>query len=173
MLQYFVLQHVRDDRRLEILLCIALRLAASRLNPYLPLMPSFDDIRADFEFLDEWDDRYKYLIDLGRNLEPYPEEHRDDAHKVRGCASQVWLHDSRENGVIRFKGDSDAHIVKGLVALMIALYSGKTPQEILATDTQAELAPFDLTDHLTPQRSNGLVSMVKRIRDIAGEETAA
>ena len=136
-------------------------------------MPSFEDIRADFEFLDAWDDRYKYLIDLGRNLEPYPEAHRDDAHKVRGCASQVWLYDARENGVIAFKGDSDAHIVKGLVALLIALYSGKTPQEILATDTEAELAPFDLTDHLTPQRSNGLVSMVKRIRDIASEEAAA
>ncbi|MEO1243272.1 MAG: SufE family protein [Pseudomonadota bacterium] len=136
-------------------------------------MPDFADIRADFEFLDEWDDRYKYIIDLGRNLAPYPEAFRDEDHKVRGCASQVWLHDSRENGVINLAGDSDAHIVKGLVALLISLYTGKTPAEILAIDTNAELAPFDLKDHLTPQRSNGLASMVKRIRAIAAEENAA
>ncbi|MEO1250882.1 MAG: SufE family protein [Pseudomonadota bacterium] len=135
-------------------------------------MASFDDIRADFEFLDEWDDRYKYLIDLGRNLAPYPEAHRDEAHKVRGCASQVWLHAARKNGAISFAGDSDAHIVKGLVALLLALYSGKSADDILATDPQAALAPFDLQDHLTPQRSNGLASMIKRIREIAGETAA-
>lgn len=138
---------------------------------YLPVMPTFDDIRADFEFLDEWDDRYKYLIDLGRNLEPYPEERRDDAHKVRGCASQVWLaHDAeKRNGeeTLHFRADSDAHIVKGLVALLIALYAGKTPKEIAQTDAFAELKPFDLQDHLTPQRSNGLAAMVKRINEIA------
>lgn len=130
-------------------------------------MQSFDDIRADFEFLDEWDERYKYIIDLGRDLAPYPEAFRDDAHKVRGCASQVWLHASRDGDAITLEGDSDAHIVKGLVALLIALYSGKSPQAILDIDPEAALAPFDLKDHLTPQRSNGLVSMVKRIRDIA------
>ncbi len=130
-------------------------------------MPDFDDIASDFTFLDEWDERYKYLIDLGRDLAPYPEEFRDEAHKVRGCASQVWLHPSHEGGVIRFAGDSDAHIVKGLVALLLALYSGKAPDEILKIDTEAALAPFDLTDHLTPQRSNGLFSMIKRIREIA------
>lgn len=133
-------------------------------------MPSFDDIAADFTFLDEWDERYKYLIDLGRGLTPYPEEFRDEAHKVRGCASQVWLHPSVENGVIRFAGDSDAHIVKGLVALLLALYSGKSAQEMLAIDAQEALAPFDLTDHLTPQRSNGLHSMIKRIREIAAAQ---
>lgn len=133
-------------------------------------MASFEDIRSDFEFLDEWDDRYKYLIDLGRNLEPYPEAHRDDAHKVRGCASQVWLHAEHENGAIFLKGDSDAHIVKGLVALLLALFSGKPPQEMLSIDPEAELKPFDLTDHLTPQRSNGLHSMIKRIREIASEQ---
>ena len=130
-------------------------------------MQSFDDIRADFEFLDEWDERYKYLIDLGRGLAPYPEDKRDDAHKVRGCASQVWLNPREENGALYFDGDSDAHIVKGLVALLISLYSGKPPQEISAIDPQAALAPFDLQDHLTPQRSNGLNSMVARIRAIA------
>jgi cysteine desulfuration protein SufE len=133
-------------------------------------MPGFDDIASDFAFLDEWDERYKYLIELGRTLAPYPEEFRDDAHKVRGCASQVWLHPSTENGRINFAGDSDAHIVKGLVALLLALYSGKTRQEMLAVDPQAALAPFDLNDHLTPQRSNGLHSMISRIREIAGAQ---
>lgn len=135
-------------------------------------MTGFDDIAGDFAFLDEWDERYKYLIDLGRNLAPYPEEFRDEAHKVRGCASQVWLHAARDGGAIVLKGDSDAHIVKGLVALMIALYSGKTPAEMLAVDPHAALAPFDLEGHLTPQRSNGLASMIVRIREIAGEEKA-
>ena len=136
-------------------------------------MTAFDDIQADFDFLDDWDDRYKYLIDLGRALAPYPEPMRDDAHKVRGCASQVWLHASRENGALHFQGDSDAHIVKGLVALLIALYGGKSADDILKLDPEAALAPFDLTDHLTPQRSNGLASMVKRIREIASEEAAS
>ncbi len=130
-------------------------------------MASFDDIAGDFAFLDEWDDRYKYLIDLGRNLEPYPEAVRDEAHKVRGCASQVWLDAERDGDAITLKGDSDAHIVKGLVALLIALYSGKSAEDILAIDPEAALAPFDLKDHLTPQRSNGLYSMIKRIRAIA------
>ena len=132
-------------------------------------MTAFEQIREDFEFLDEWDDRYKYLIDLGRNLAPYPEEFRDDRHKVRGCASQVWLHAAPRDGAITLCGDSDAHIVKGLVALLIALYSGKTPREMREIDPQAALAPFDLKDHLTPQRSNGLHSMVNRIRAIAAE----
>ncbi|HBK92869.1 MAG TPA: cysteine desulfuration protein SufE [Parvularcula sp.] len=130
-------------------------------------MLGFDDILADFAFLDDWDDRYKYLIDLGRALPPYPEERRDDAHKVRGCASQVWLDAQMENGVLHFRGDSDAHIVKGLVGVLLALYSGKTPDEIVATDAARALAPLDLSAHLTPQRSNGLASMAARIRAIA------
>ncbi len=130
-------------------------------------MPSFDEILSDFAFLDDWDDRYKYLIDLGRALPPYPEEKRDDAHKVRGCASQVWLDARLENGLLHFRGDSDAHIVKGLVGVLLALYSGKGPQEIVATDAAAALAPLDLSAHLTPQRSNGLHSMTARIRAIA------
>ena len=130
-------------------------------------MTRFDDIAADFEFLDDWDDRYKYIIDLGRTLAAFPDEYRDDHHKVRGCASQVWLHAVEDGRSIRLLGDSDAHIVKGLVALLIALYSGKTRQEIIDTDPVAALASFDLDAHLTPQRSNGLHSMVNRIREIA------
>ena len=130
-------------------------------------MTSFNDIRSDFEFLDDWDERYKYIIDLGRALPPYPEDRRDDAHKVRGCASQVWLHAEPKDGRVVLQGDSDAHIVKGLVALLIALYSGKSPEEMRAVDPAGALAPFDLHDHLTPQRSNGLHSMIKRIQAIA------
>jgi len=135
-------------------------------------MPSFDDILADFAFLDDWDDRYKYLIDLGRALDPYPEGKRNDAHKVKGCASQVWLDVERKNGSLTMRGDSDAHIVKGLVALLIALYSGKSPAEILSIDAEEALAPLDLTAHLTPQRSNGISSMITRIRAIASEASA-
>lgn len=134
-------------------------------------MVLFDDIVADFAFLDDWDDRYKYLIDLGRALPPYPEEKRDDARKVRGCASQVWLDPRRVDGRIELAGDSDAHIVKGLVAVLLALYSGRTPDDILKVDAAAALAPLDLAAHLTPQRSNGLASMVKRVRAIAAGET--
>ena len=133
-------------------------------------MTSFEDIAADFEFLDDWDDRYKYLIDLGRNLAPYPEESRDEAHKVKGCASQVWLAPEMTDGadpVVSLKGDSDAHIVRGLVAVLIALYSGRRASEIAAIDARAALRRLDLEGHLTPQRSNGLASMTARIRDIA------
>ncbi len=130
-------------------------------------MPRFDDIVADFAFLDDWDDRFKFLIELGRALPPYPDEKRDDAHKVRGCASQVWLDAAVDAGRIAFTGDSDAHIVKGLAAVLLALYSGKTAAEILATDAGAALAPLDLSAHLTPQRSNGLASMAARMRAIA------
>ena len=129
-------------------------------------MMNFEDIAADFAFLDDWDDRYKYLIDLGRALPPFDEAKRDEAHKVKGCASQVWLDVEERGGALHLAGDSDAHIVKGLVALLIALYSGKTPAEILALDAPGALAPLDLTDHLTPQRSNGLASMIARIRAI-------
>lgn len=148
-------------------------LAAGAAAAYFRDMMSFDDIVADFAFLDDWDERYKYLIDLGRALPPYPEEKRDDAHKVRGCASQVWLDPRRVDGKLTFAGDSDAHIVKGLVALLIALFSEKTPEEILAVDAEAALRPLDLSAHLTPQRSNGLASMVARIRAIASEAAAS
>lgn len=134
-------------------------------------MPSFADIAADFAFLEDWDERYKYLIDLGRALPPYPEEKRDAAHKVRGCASQVWLAPSkaRRDGrdILVFAGDSDAHIVKGLVALLLHLYTDKTPAEIAALDARAALEPLCLDGHLTPQRSNGLAAMIARIGQIA------
>lgn len=134
---------------------------------------SIQTIRDDFSFLDEWEDRYRYVIELGEALPPFPDSARDEVHKVRGCVSQVWLLTDREAGedpVIRFQGDSDAHIVRGLVAIMLALFSGRRASEILATDAEELLRSLGLDEHLTPQRANGLRSMVKRIKQDA--ETA-
>ena len=122
-------------------------------------------ILDDLTFLDEWDERYRYLIDLGRGLPPLPAAAYCDANKVQGCASQVWLTMARDaHGTMTIAGDSDALIVKGLVALVIAIFSGRTPEEIRATDAQAIFAAIGLGDHLTAQRSNGLASMVARIK---------
>lgn len=130
-------------------------------------MTKIDAIRDDFTFLEDWEDRYRYVIELGGELEAYPEEFRDDVHKVPGCVSQVWLHTTRSSGQdphLTFLGDSDAHIVRGLVAIMIALYSGRRASEIVAIDAEETLRALGLDEHLTPQRANGLRSMVKRIR---------
>jgi cysteine desulfuration protein SufE len=130
--------------------------------------PAIAKIADDFAFLDEWEDRYRYLIELGRTLQPLPAEAHNAENKVQGCASQVWLEKSvtDEDGTVRlsFLGDSDALIVRGLVAIVIALYSGRTPAEILATDAEALFLELGLKEHLSPQRSNGLRSMVGRIR---------
>lgn len=130
---------------------------------------AIDEIIDNFALLDEWDDRYRYLIELGRTLLPLPEDARNAANKVQGCASQVWLATSvRPNGaegpVLAFEGDSDAHIVRGLIAVLFALYSGKPAREILSTDAVALFERLGLREHLTPQRSNGFRSMVERIR---------
>ena len=129
------------------------------------------DIRSDFALLDEWEDRYRYVIELGRSLPPLDESARTDANKVRGCTSQVWLTtevvppaDGTGQPRLRFQGDSDAHIVRGLVAILFAIYQNKTPDEILTTDARGILAELGLHEHLTPQRSNGFASMVERIR---------
>ncbi|HEX7075843.1 MAG TPA: SufE family protein [Hyphomicrobiaceae bacterium] len=129
------------------------------------------DIRSDFALLDEWEDRYRYVIELGRSLPPLDESARTDANKVRGCTSQVWLitevvppADGTGQPRLRFQGDSDAHIVRGLVAILFSIYQNKTPEEILAIDARGILAELGLQEHLTPQRSNGFASMVERIR---------
>jgi cysteine desulfuration protein SufE len=131
-------------------------------------MPAdIQSIIDDFAFLDDWEDRYRYVIDLGRDLPPFPDADRTEENRVPGCVSQVWLTTQRGEGadpVIAFSGDSDAHIVRGLVALMLALYSGHKASEIVATDAEALLSKLGLDEHLTPQRSNGLRSMVRRIR---------
>ncbi len=128
---------------------------------------SIQTIRDDFAFLDDWEDRYRYVIELGETLPPFPDHARDDAHRVQGCVSQVWLLTERGEGadpIVRFQGDSDAHIVRGLVAILLALYSGQRASEILAVDAEAVLRSLGLDEHLTPQRANGLRSMVKRIK---------
>jgi cysteine desulfuration protein SufE len=137
-------------------------------DPSAPLT-SIETIRADFAFLDEWEDRYRYVIELGRTLEPLAEADHNDANKVRGCVSQVWLlreprHDAAGRAVSHYRGDSDSHLVRGLVAIAIALYSDHTPQEILATDAFATFRELGLEQHLTPQRSNGVRAMIERIR---------
>ena len=127
---------------------------------------SIAGIATDFELLDDWEDKYRYVIELGRALPPLPEAARTDANKVRGCASQVWLLTKIDplTKVMTFQGDSDAHIVKGLVAILLTMLSGKTAAEIVASDPLAVFAKLGLKDHLTPQRSNGLASMVARIK---------
>lgn len=133
---------------------------------------SFDEIRENFALLDEWEDRYRYLIELGRDLAPLPDALKSDATKVRGCASQVWLVSRKrtdDDGTVRmsFEGESDAHIVQGLIAVLLAIHDGQTPQEVLATNTDARFADLGLKEHLTPQRSNGLASMIARLRSDA------
>ncbi|MBO6893633.1 MAG: SufE family protein [Roseibium sp.] len=133
---------------------------------------AFSEILETFEFLDDWEDRYKYLIDLGKELPPLSDAERVDANKVRGCVSQVWLITSVSPGpdgapVLTFRGDSDALIVQGLVAVVTSLFNAKTAQEILQTDVEGIFGTLGLQEHLTPQRSNGLKSMVGRIRSDA------
>jgi cysteine desulfuration protein SufE len=132
-------------------------------------MTTLDEIIDNFSLLEEWDDRYRYVIELGRSLAPLSERDRTDANKVQGCASQVWLATTvRANGkggpVLTFCGDSDAHIVRGLIAILFAMFSGKHAREILSLDAIALFERLGLREHLTPQRSNGFRSMVERMR---------
>ena len=139
---------------------------------------TIDQIIDDFELLDDWEDRYRYVIELGKALDPLPEAERTEANKVRGCASQVWLVTTRGDGdggepVLHFAGDSDALIVRGLVAIAITLFDGKPPSEIVATDADALFDRLGLKAHLTAQRSNGLRALVDRIKTDAQALTPA
>jgi cysteine desulfuration protein SufE len=132
-------------------------------------MNKLDEILENFALLDQWDDRYRYVIELGRTLTPLPDTAHVDANKVQGCASQVWLVTHKKpNGaggpILSFEGDSDAHIVRGLIAILFALYSDKSAQKILDTDPLTVFDGLGLRENLTPQRSNGLRSMIERIR---------
>lgn len=144
------------------------------MTTVVPESAPIEEIIDNFSLLDEWDDRYRYVIELGRGLSPLPEAEHSAANKVQGCVSQVWLSTRVEQSGgkprLTFIGDSDAHIVRGLIAILFALYSGKTAQEILSIDAGQRLGQLGLKEHLTPQRSNGLMAMVKRIRSDA--ETA-
>lgn len=130
---------------------------------------AFEDIVADFELLEDWEDRYRYVIDFGKAMPPLDEALKVPATKVHGCASQVWLHPRVESGHFFFEGDSDAMIVRGLIAVLRALYNGTTVPEVPRVDAQAELARLELNEHLSSQRSNGLKSMIERIRLVAAE----
>ncbi len=130
---------------------------------------AFEDIVADFEFLDDWEDRYRLVIEEGRAMEPLPEALKVPATKVSGCASQVWLHPVIEGGIFRFDGESDAMIVNGLIAVLRRLYNGLPVGEVLGVDARAELGRLGLTDHLSAQRSNGLRAMIERIRLVAAQ----
>jgi len=138
---------------------------------------TIDEIRDNFALLEDWDDRYRYVIELGRTLAPMPEAEHSASNKVQGCASQVWLakqidRSAANEPLLNYLGDSDAHIVRGLIAILLTLYSGHTPREILATDAIAVFDEFGFREHLTPQRSNGLRAMVERIRSDAREALA-
>jgi cysteine desulfuration protein SufE len=138
---------------------------------------TIEEIRDNFALLDDWDDRYRYVIELGRTLDPMPESEHSAANKVQGCASQVWLAKQVDRSgtselLLKYLGDSDAHIVRGLIAILLTLYSGQSPQQILSTDAIAVFDEFGFREHLTPQRSNGLRAMVERIRSDAREALA-
>ncbi len=136
-----------------------------------------DSLLADFDVLDDWEERYRFVIELGRALPTFDEQWRNATYKVSGCASQVWIHPTTEkndgNTILNFTGDSDALIVKGLIAIALIIFSGKTPEQILAQDAAAVFMRLGLKDHLTPQRSNGLASMVERIKSDARQSLAA
>ena len=125
-----------------------------------------------FSLFDDWEERYAYIIQMGRKLPAFPEESRTDANKVSGCVSQVWMISAVEDGRIQIQGDSDAFIVKGLVAILLALYSDKTPDEIAAVDIESVFGDLGLGEHLTPNRRNGFFSMVQRIRSYGLVEAA-
>jgi cysteine desulfuration protein SufE len=133
--------------------------------------PAIASLAEDFSLLDDWEDRYRYIIELGRSLPPFDENERTPANKVQGCASQVWIATHVRNAggepVMTFSGDSDALIVKGLIAILLMLYSGRTARQILAIDALDVFGSLGLKDHLTPQRSNGFASMVARIKSDA------
>ncbi len=140
-------------------------------------MTTIDEIRDNFELLDEWDDRYRYVIELGRTLDPMSDDEHSSANKVQGCVSQVWLardidRSNRQSPILNFRGDSDAHIVRGLIAILLSLYSGRSAQDILSADALKVFNELGFADHLTPQRSNGLRAMVERIRADARETLA-
>jgi cysteine desulfuration protein SufE len=141
----------------------------------LSIDAALDDLDAEFQLLGDWEQRYRHVIDLGRGLAPLSPAERSDANKVRGCASQVWLvTEPQRDGALKFRGDSDAHIVRGLIAILLQLFSGRAPGEILAFDAKAAFARLGLTGALSAQRSNGLFSMVERIRrDAASAASAA
>ena len=128
---------------------------------------AFEEIVEDFEFLEDWEDRYRMVIELGKSMEPLPDALKVPATKVEGCASQVWLHPQIDGGTLHFDGESDAMIVNGLIAVLRKLYNGLSPAEVASIDAKAELGRLGLNDHLSAQRSNGLRAMIERLQGFA------
>ncbi|HEY0647094.1 SufE family protein [Phenylobacterium sp.] len=140
----------------------------------MAISDALSELRDEFDVLGDWEERYRYVIDLGRELAPLTDAERSDPYKVRGCASQVWLvTEPQVDGALKFRGDSDAHIVRGLIAILLRLFSGRAPAEILDFDAKAAFEGLGLTGALSSQRSNGLASMVARIRRDAEMAQAA
>jgi cysteine desulfuration protein SufE len=133
----------------------------------MPHPAAFTDIAENLSYLDDWEDRYKYIIELGQALPPLADDEKNAANKVNGCVSQVWLVTERDGDALVYRGESDAMIVRGLAAILVALYSGRPATEIAATDAIALFDELGLREHLSTQRSNGLVAMVNRIRSEA------
>ncbi len=135
--------------------------------------PTFDEIAENFEFLEDWEERYRYVIELGKDMPALPENLRNAATKVDGCASQVWIAPSLEDGpdgqILHFRGDSDAHIVRGLIAVLHALLSGRSTAEIVSEDAEAAMARLGLDQAISKQRSNGLKAMIARLKALAGQ----
>lgn len=128
---------------------------------------AFEEIAEDFDFLDDWEDRYRHVIDMGKAMDPLEDAFKVPATKVDGCASQVWLVPKIDDGVFSFRGDSDAMIVRGLIAVLSSLYNGLDVKAVVGVDARAELGRLGLNDHLSAQRSNGLRAMIERIREVA------
>jgi len=140
----------------------------------LEIQTEIDNLIEEFDLLGDWEERYRYLIDLGNELPELPDDERVDANKVKGCVSQVWLiSEAGEDNRLIFRATSDAHIVRGLAALLVRLYSGRKAADILTVDARDVLASIGLAEHLSPQRSNGLSSMIGRIRTAASAATGA
>lgn len=132
---------------------------------------AFEEIVEDFEFIEDWENRYRHVIDLGKEMNPLDDALKVPATKVDGCASQVWLHPRIEGGVFSFDGDSDAMIVRGLIAVLRCLYNGLSLSDVLAVDARAEMERLGMNEHLSSQRSNGLRAMIERIREVAAAAT--
>ena len=130
---------------------------------------AFEEIVEDFEFIEDWEDRYRYVIEQGKAMDPLDDALKVAATKVDGCASQVWLHPTIEGGVLTFDGDSDAMIVRGLIAVLRKLYNGLSLSDVLAVDAKAEMERLGLNEHLSSQRSNGLRAMIERVRFVASQ----
>ena len=142
------------------------------MSPGMSIQSDIDELVDEFDFLGDWEERYRYLIEMGQAMPGLEDAERTEEAKVKGCVSQVWVHVDAQNGLIGLRGDSDAHIVKGLVALMSRLYNGRTPQDVLTIDPKSVLERIGLSEHLSPQRSNGLASMITRIRSEAAQLAA-